>query len=104
MLNPFALFRRLRRGEPDFAAEIQAHLVLEEDRLVAEGWSRADAAYEARRRFGNVTSAQERHHDSRHVSWLEDGLRDIGFAVRTLARDKAYVLGAVVALGLGLTA
>lgn len=104
MPNPFAFLRRLRRAEGDFTTEIESHLALETDRLIAEGWSPGAAADEARRRFGNVARAQERYHDARNISWLEDAVRDVAYAVRTLAKDKVYVLAAVAALGLGLAA
>ena len=59
---------RWRRQSPtDFSNEIRAHIALETDRLIAERMRPDDAAPEARRRFGNVTSATERHHESRRT-------------------------------------
>ncbi|HEY2823963.1 MAG TPA: ADOP family duplicated permease [Gemmatimonadales bacterium] len=104
MWNPMKIVRRLNRTEQDFSAEVQAHLAIEADRLITDGWSPVAAAAEARRRFGNVMRAEERYHDARHVSWVEDTVRDVGYAVRTLAKDKVYVLAAVSALGVGLAA
>ncbi|HVT37918.1 MAG TPA: ADOP family duplicated permease [Gemmatimonadaceae bacterium] len=104
MWTPSAFPRRRHRAESDFSSEIQAHLALEADQLVAEGWTPADAATEARRRFGNVGGAQERFHDARHIAWIEDAARDVRYALRALFRDKVYLLAAVSALGLGLAA
>ena len=69
------LMRRWRRPEADFADEIRAHLALETDRLIDEGWDSTRAADEARRRFGNVTAAGERYHDARRFGWLDSLLR-----------------------------
>jgi putative ABC transport system permease protein len=104
MWNPMATFRRWRRPEADFADEVAAHLDLETDRLVAEGWAPPRAAREARRRFGNVASVQERYHERRSISWVEDLVRDVRYAVRMLAKDRAYLFASVSALGLGLAA
>jgi hypothetical protein len=51
------------RGEDDFASEIASHIALKTERLIAEGHS-AEAARAALRKFGNVTRARERYHES----------------------------------------
>ena len=96
------LRRHLRRS--DFNAEVAAHLALEAERLVSEGWDPREAQYEARRRFGNVGGVQERYYDSAHLTLVEDTGRDARYALRTLWRDKAYLFTAVAALGIGLAA
>ncbi|HEY2377966.1 MAG TPA: ADOP family duplicated permease [Gemmatimonadaceae bacterium] len=102
-MHPIAWLRRYNRRD-DFGAEITAHLALETDRLVAEGWDPHDAEYEARRQFGNVGTVQERRYDSTHLSLIEGIAGDVRYAVRTLWRDKTYLLAAVSALGIGLAA
>jgi hypothetical protein len=47
------------RSRDDFDDELQAHLDLETDRLIAEGMSPAAA-----RAFGNVTRARERFYEA----------------------------------------
>ena len=76
--------RRTSRTDADFQNEIQAHLQHEIDDLVAEGWSRRDAEREARRRFGNLTSAQERFYESNRFLWIDALRRDLQLALRQL--------------------
>ena len=52
-----------RRSQRDFEVEIQSHIEIETDRLIEEGMNAHDARLAARRRFGNVSKAQERYHD-----------------------------------------
>jgi len=51
---------RRRELERDVQDEMRAHLAMEEQENVQSGMSPEEAHYAALRRFGNVTSAQER--------------------------------------------
>ena len=75
---------RRKREPKDFSDEIDAHLALETERLIAGGASPRAARDEALRRFGNVTAAQERFYESRRFMWFEDVRRDIAYALRAL--------------------
>ena len=104
MRNPLLILRRRRRNEEDFREEIAAHLALETDRLVAEGRSREDAAYEARRRFGNLGLAREAFHFRRTVAWIEDLPRQLRRSVRRLVRAPVFAATAGVTLMVGIGA
>jgi len=96
--------RWTRRSTTDFSQEIQAHIALETDRLIAEGMSPNEAALAARRKFGNVTTATERFHES-HRFWSLDGLRqDVRAASRNLIRYPIVAIVAVLSLGAGIGA
>ena len=97
-------WRRMRRQEDDFGAEVRSHLDLEADRLIAEGWNPESARTEARRRFGNTAAVTEAYHDSRAVGWVEDAARDVAYGLRLLRKDRAYALAATAALALGIGA
>ena len=60
-----------RRTDEDFRREIEAHLAIERDRLIANGVRPDEAEHTAARKFGNVTAAQERFYESRRILWLE---------------------------------
>ena len=104
MWNPLLILRRRRRRDADFSEEIAAHLALEAERLVAEGFSPKDAVYEARRRFGNVRLAQEAFHRRRTIGWIEAIPRQLRRAVRRLVRAPVFSIAAALTLALGIGA
>jgi predicted permease len=96
------LFRRHqhRRTVEDFSTEIESPLALETQRLVDEGLPPDEARAAARRRFGNVTAAQERFHERHWREWFAQLCRDHVWAARRLSKHRAFTI--VVALTLGL--
>src|ERR1051326_3612237 len=104
MGNLLRLLRRRRRSDADFAQEIAAHLALEAERLVGLGMAPEEAAYAARRRFGNVTLAREDYHRRRTIGWLEAIPQQVRRACRRLVRAKAFSLTAAATLTVGIGA
>src|SRR4029453_9839201 len=93
-----------RRPTSDFSEEIRAHIALETDRLIADGMSPNEAAGAARRKFGNVTAATERFHESRRSWWLDAIRQDFRAARRNLIRYPIVAIVAVLSLGAGIGA
>lgn len=93
-----------RRSQQDFDKEIRSHIELEAERLVAEGLPAAEAFDAARRRFGNVTIAQERFYHSGRAMWLESFAGDVRHAWRQLARSPFSSAAIVLTLALGIGA
>ena len=94
-------FWRRRTGE-DFSDEIQAHLDLETDRLVAEGLSAEAARDEARRSFGNVTRARERFHEASRWAVLEQFAQDVRYGWRGLVASPSFAATTVLTLAVGI--
>ena len=99
-LQPF--FRR-RKIEAELSEEMSVHLEMATEANLAAGMSSDEARYAARREFGGVDQMKEAWRDERTIVWLEQSLRDIRFATRSLARNPGLTLAAVLTLALGLT-
>jgi len=96
------MWRFTRRTDEDFASEIDAHLTIETDRLIAEGLSPDEARDVARRSFGNVVGAQERFHEAHRWVWLEQLAQDLRYAWRGLCHAKAFAATTVVTLAIAI--
>ena len=91
-----------RRTHGDFSEEIQAHLDLETDRLVADGYTRTDASNAAHRSFGNVAIVKERFYETSRWMWLEHLVQDLRYAWRGLRHSPAFLATTVLTLAVGL--
>jgi len=97
---------RAGRAEADLAREITAHLQLLEDRFVADGMSRDDARYAAKRAFGGVEQAKEHQRDARSFRWLDAWSLDLKLGVRMLAKSPGLTLvgGLGIAVAIAIAA
>ena len=93
-----------RKPDNDFDDEMNAHLQLLADRFVAQGMSQKEAAEAARRQFGNTTLLQEDRRELKTFVSLEDLVRDVRYALRSLVRSRAFAAVAIGTLGLGIGA
>jgi predicted permease len=98
-----SLFRH-GSSERALSREIEAHLQLLEDEFVAKGLTPADAKLAARRAFGGVDQAKERQRDARSFRWIDDARRDIAYALRSLRKNRAFTVAAVLTLSIGISA
>jgi predicted permease len=92
--------RRKLRGE--LAEEIRQHLEEKIEEFVSTGMSREEAAYAARRQFGNVALTER---DSREVwrwSSVEDFLMDVRYGLRMLRKNPGSTAAVVIALAVGI--
>ena len=91
----------------DLDAEIEAHLEMRAEALVAQGFSAEDARAEALRRFGDVGETRRRLEPivrmaDRRLRWsgaLEAFLYDLRFAFRSARRAPGFMLLCLLILG-----
>jgi len=110
MIRLSALFSRLlatfrkQRLEEELDDELRFHLQMETEENIRRGMSAEEAHYAARRSFGGIQQAREIWRDRRYLPWLESWVKDLQFALRSLARAPLFTLFAVASLALGIGA
>ena len=96
-----AVLTRGRRDD-ELREEIDAHVAMRRQDLIDAGMDPRDAAYEARRMFGNVAVIREETRDMWSVRWIDALVQDAGFAARLMVRTPLFTAAAVLSLGVGI--
>ena len=98
-----ALFSR--SGEDrELEDELRFHLEQETQRLVRAGVDPGDARRRAHVAFGGYDRVVEETREARGLMWVENGWRDLRFAVRGLARNPGFTTVVVLTLAVGVGA
>jgi putative ABC transport system permease protein len=89
-----------RSLQQDLDDELRSHIELKAEELESQGLSPEDAWREARRRFGNLTAANEKTREMHVFTLLETLFNDTRYALRRLGREPAFTLTAILTLAL----
>src|SRR5229473_2334188 len=100
------LHRLLRRPlmEKRLDAELRFHLEQRVRDFVASGMDQEEARRRAHLAFGGLEQVKQDCRDARIENHIEDFLRDLQYALRSLAKDRRFALIAIFALALGIGA
>ena len=100
------LIRRIRywlngaKRHRDLLTEMESHIEEKAAELRTDGFSEADAYFEARRLFGNTTQLREASREIWAFSRLESLLQDLRYGIRMLGRNPGFTAVAILALSL----
>ncbi len=97
------LFRK-QLMEKRMDAELRFHLEQRLRDYVASGMNQEEARRRTHLAFGGLEQVKQDCREARVESHVEDFLRDLQYAFRSLARDRRFALIAVFALALGIGA
>jgi len=93
-----------RRMYDELSEEIREHLEEKTDELVARGMSREEAAYAARREFGNVSLVEEDGRDVWRWPSIESFFADIRYGLRMLRRNSVFTTVGLLTIAIGIGA
>ena len=93
---------RTSRTEREMRDELTFHIQSRAEDLVRKGLSSTAAERQARLDFGGIERYTEQCRDTRSVPLVENALRDLIYAWRSLRRSPVLVFVATLSLGLGI--
>jgi predicted permease len=104
MLARLRAFFSVSDLDRELDAELESHLAMLTDENIRRGMTPAEARRAAHLRLGARESTKELHREVRGLPFLETLMQDLRYTFRTLRRDAAFAVFAIVIAGLGIGA
>ncbi len=92
------------RLDPDMNEEFESHLAMAVEENIRRGMTEEEAHRVARLDLGGVTQLREEHRETRGLPFLDTLGQDLRYTFRTLRRDAAFTICAILIAGLGIGA
>src|ERR1051325_6869184 len=86
-----SLFRR-RRVEDEMNEELRYHVERQIEENIAKGLPADEARYAALRAMGGIEQHKEEIRDARRVGLVDVLLKDLGYGLRMLVRDRGFTV------------
>jgi len=95
-------FRRRPRIDDELREEAAHHLEMLIEQARAAGHSETEAAFQARRKFGNTTAIHEEVRAVHVNRILENLLQDVRYSFRSLRTNRSFAITAMLAAAVGI--
>jgi len=95
---------RARQVEQELDEELGHHMQRQIEAHLAAGMSPEEARRTALLEFGGIEQRKEECRDARGLVFVEGVWQDLGYALRTLTKSRAFTTVAVLSIGLGIGA
>ena len=89
-------------ADDDFSTELESHIAMHVEDGVRTGLSAEEARRRALLQLGGAEQTRQARRERRTLPWLENALRDLRYALRTLAKHPAVTMVAILSIGLGI--